>query len=41
MIEIKKGLEQGLDISKYAKPEYDIVKMNDIRKELEHERYSR
>ena len=37
MCEIRKGLEQGLDISLYAKPEYTISQMEEIRNELEKE----
>ena len=34
MYEIREGLEQGLDVSKYAKPEIDGFDMGRIRYKL-------
>lgn len=33
--EIREGLEEGLDVSSYAKPEFDCYQMEEIRKGLE------
>ena len=35
MKQIKKGLKQGLDVSIYAKPEYNSSQMSEIRENLE------
>lgn len=32
--EIRKGLEAGLDVSVYARPEFDFLQMNEIRRSL-------
>ena len=36
-VEINWGLEENLDISVYAKPEFDFVQMRKIREELKNE----
>ena len=37
-VEINWGLEENLDISVYAKPEFDFVQMRKIRMELKNEK---
>lgn len=38
MLEIRKGLESGVDVSKYASPKFDFWQMLEIRKGLEKEK---
>ena len=38
MLKIQQGLEEGVDVSKYADPEFHWKQMKKIRKELEEEK---
>ena len=40
MTEIKLGLEKGLDVSVYAKPEYSSKEMREIKLKLMKEKYA-
>ena len=38
MYQIRMGLEKGLDVTKYADPEFDCYQMSEIRLNLEDEK---